>query len=95
MRTRSGELLKGKLPSEVTEAAAGIIDGTKTPEQVAEEAKKLAEQKAQEELNKQLEAARLKAEAEKKKAEEAAKKKLEDELKKKLPGGLPFGTKKQ
>ncbi len=95
VRTRSGELLKGKVPSQVTDAAAGIIDGTKTPEQVAEEARKLAEQKAQEELNKQLEAARQKAEAEKKKAEEAARKKLEDELKKKLPGGLPFGTKKQ
>ncbi|MEY4674645.1 MAG: hypothetical protein RL148_2429 [Planctomycetota bacterium] len=96
VRSRSGELLKGKVPSQVTDAAAGIIDGTKTPEQVAEEAKKLAEQKAQEELNKQLEAAKQKAAEEKKKAEEAARKKLEDELKKKLPGGLPFGgTKKQ
>ncbi|MCC6781379.1 MAG: hypothetical protein IT457_00950 [Planctomycetes bacterium] len=58
-------------------ALSGVIEGTKTPEQLLEEAKQKAEAEAK---------ARL--EAERKKAEEEAKKRAEEEIKKRLPGGI-------
>ena len=79
-------------------AASELIQGTKTPEQIAAEAKAAAEAAAAAEIEKQkAEAKRLAdAEAEKQKAELA--RRAEEELKKKgLPGGLTdiFGGKKK
>lgn len=57
VRARAEQLLGGKIPG-VGDALGGLVDGSKTPEQLAEEAKKKAEEeaakKAQEELTKKL-----------------------------------------
>ncbi|MFO1050907.1 MAG: hypothetical protein U1F36_01675 [Planctomycetota bacterium] len=58
-------------------ALSGLVEGTKTPEQLAAEAKA----KLEEEAKKKAEEAKAKAEAE-------AKKKAEEEIKKRLPGGI-------
>lgn len=81
VRARAQALLGGKVPG-VADELGNLVEGTKTPEQLLEEAK----QKAEEEARKQAEEAR-------KKAEEELRKKAEEEAKKLLPGGL-FGGKK-
>jgi uncharacterized protein (TIGR03546 family) len=81
VRARAEALLKG-LPMPGAGGALGgavgdLIEGKKTPEQLAAEAAKLAEEEAKK---------RAAAELERQKAE--LQKKAEDELKKKLPGGI-------
>ncbi len=82
VRTRAQALLKD-LPvpagaaGAVSGAAADLLQGTKTPEQLAAEAKAAAEAEAKKLAD---------AEAERKKAE--LQRKAEEEMKKKLPGGL-------
>lgn len=85
VRSRADALLGDSVPG-AGAALAGLVDGTKTPEQLAAEAKAAAE----------AEAKRLADEA-KRKAEEAAKQKAAEELEKRLPGGLGgiLGGKKQ
>jgi uncharacterized protein (TIGR03546 family) len=55
VRKRAGKLLEGKVPG-AGDALGGVIEGSKTPEQLAEEAKRRAEEelkkKAEEELKK-------------------------------------------
>ncbi len=90
VRSRTQALLKG-LPVPGAGGAIGgavgdLLEGKKTPEQLAAEAKALAEAEA-----------RKLAEAELAKQKAELQKKAEEELKKKLPGGLDglFGGKKK
>jgi len=80
---QAGKLL-GNLNSSLPAAAQGVIDPSKSPEQIAADAKKKAEDEA-----KRLEdEAKKKADAEKKRLEDEAAKKAAEEAKKVLPGGL-------
>ncbi len=80
-KVRAAALLDGKLPG-VVDQVGGVLDGSKTPQDVLDAAKKKAEAEAQKARDA---------------AAEAARKKAEEEAKKLLPGGLPgglFGGKK-
>jgi len=80
---QAGKLL-GNLNSSLPAAAQGVIDPSKSPEQIAADAKK----KAEDEAKKLEDEAKKKADAEKKRLEDEAAKKAAEEAKKVLPGGL-------
>lgn len=81
---KAGKLLEG-LPTQLQGVdVKGLLDPTKSPEQIAADAKA----KAEAEAARLAEEAKKKAEEEKKRLEAEAKKKLEEEAKKRLPGGL-------
>jgi uncharacterized protein (TIGR03546 family) len=74
----------GKLLGNLPAAAQGVIDPSKSPEQIAADAQKKVEDEAKKKLDEQAK----KLEEEKKKLEDEAAKKAAEEAKKVLPGGL-------
>lgn len=84
VRARAGKLLEGLPVPGVGAAVGDLIEGKKTPQQLAEEAKAAAEAEAKKRAEAEL--AKQQAELDKQKAD--LQKKAEDELKKRGLGGL-------